>query len=236
MTHKLPPLPYDYSALEPHIDTRTMAVHHDKHHQAYVNNLNKALEGYPEVQEKSIFELLSDLNSVPEGIRTAVRNNGGGHANHSMFWNNMHYGGSRVPEGSLAEAINEAFGSFSVFTETFSKEATTLFGVGWTWLCIDSEGKLLITTTANQDNPLFQGLIPLLGLDVWEHAYYLKYENRRADYVTAWWNVVNWGNVAGTLAAVRVQQGARDVVAEVNQWAADTWSKIEGAFSKPSGE
>jgi Fe-Mn family superoxide dismutase len=236
MTHKLPPLPYPYSALEPHIDTRTMAVHHDKHHAAYVNNFNKALEGYPDLQNKYTLELLSDLDSVPEEIRTAVRNNGGGHANHSMFWNSLSPTAKSEPDGSLADAIDEAFGSFSDFKEAFTTTATTLFGSGWTWLCVDSEGKLLITKTANQDNPVSQGLIPLLGLDVWEHAYYLKYENRRADYVAAWWNVVSWGFVAANLSAAKVALGARDVADDVTKWAGDAWSKIEGTFSKSSDE
>ena len=236
MTHKLPPLNYPNSALEPHIDTRTMAIHHDKHHQAYVNNLNKALEGYPDLQDKMTLELLNDLDGVPEDIRTAVRNQGGGHANHSMFWNSLSPNGGGVPGGSLAEAINAAFGSFTDFNEAFTTAATTLFGSGWTWLCMDGEGKLLITTTANQDNPVSQGLIPLLGLDVWEHAYYLKYENRRADYVAAWWNVVSWGFVASNLTAAKIAQGARDVAEDVDKWAKDTWSKIEGVFSKSEDE
>jgi Fe-Mn family superoxide dismutase len=232
MTHKLPPLPYDYSALEPHIDTRTMAVHHDKHHQAYVNNLNKALEGYPDLADKMTLELLSDLNSVPEEIQVPVRNHGGGHVNHSMFWSNMSSDGGGEPGGALAKDIDKAFGSFSDFQEAFSKAAITLFGVGWAWLCVDMEGNLLITTTQNQDNPIIFGLLPLLGLDVWEHAYYLKYENRRADYVAAWWNVVNWGSVAGNLAAARVELGVRDVAL----WAGDAWSKIESVFSKSSDD
>jgi len=231
MTHKLPPLPYEYSALEPHIDTRTMAVHHDKHHQAYVDNLNKALSDFPDLQNKSTLELLSDLGSVPEKIRMAVRNHGGGHANHTMFWNSMSPKGGGVPEGDLADSINEAFGSFTDFQDAFSKAATTLFGSGWAWLCIDKESKLLITTTPNQDNPLSQGLIPLLGLDVWEHAYYLKYENRRADYIDGWWNVVRWEFVANNLTAVKIAHGARDVAEDVKDWAQDTWSMIESAFS-----
>ena len=196
MTHALPPLPYENSALEPHIDTRTMAVHHDKHHQAYVNNLNKALENYPELQNKAPLLLLSDLGRVPEEIRTAVRNHGGGHANHSMFWNSMNSSGGGAPGGKLGEAIDASFGSFEDFKEEFSNKAATLFGVGWTWLCMDGEGKLHIITTPNQDNPVSQGLLPLLGLDVWEHAYYLKYQNRRPDYVTAFWNVIHWDEVA----------------------------------------
>jgi Fe-Mn family superoxide dismutase len=232
MTHKLPALPYEYSALEPHIDTRTMAVHHDKHHQAYVDNLNRALEGYPELQEKSTLQLLLDLDSVPEQIRTAVRNNGGGHLNHTMFWNGLYWSGPGKPAGQLAEEIGKAFGSFDDFKAAFSQAATTLFGSGWVWLCVDDEGELLITTTTGHDNPVSEGLIPLLVLDVWEHAYYLKYENRRADYVAAWWNVVSWGYVSGNLTAAKVHLGARDAAEEVKEWAEDTWSKIEGMFSK----
>ncbi len=232
MTHKLPPLPYDYSALEPHIDTRTMAVHHDKHHQAYVTNLNKALENYPDLQNKATLQLLSDLNGVPEEIRKAVRNHGGGHANHSMFWNTLRSDGGGEPGGKLGEAIAASFGSFDIFKETFSKTAATLFGVGWTWLCVDSEGKLLIITTPNQDNPISLGLIPLLGLDVWEHAYYLKYENRRGDYIAAWWNVVNWSYVAANLTVANIELGARDVAV----WAEETWSKITATFSSSEDE
>ena len=232
MTHKLPQLPYDNNALEPHIDTRTMAVHHDKHHAAYVANLNKALADFPDLQDKSTLELLSDLDGLPEEIRTAVRNHGGGHANHTMFWNSLSPKGGGAPKGDLADSINEAFGSFTDFQEAFSKAATTLFGSGWTWLCVDKEGKLLITTTSNQDNPISQGLIPLLGLDVWEHAYYLKYENRRADYINAWWNVVRWGFVSSNLTTVKITHGARDVAEDIKDWAEDTWSKIEDAFSK----
>lgn len=236
MTHKLPPLPYDYSTLEPHIDTRTMAVHHDKHHQAYVDNLNRALEGYPESQDKSTLELLTDLDSVPEEIRTAVRNNGGGHLNHTMFWNGLYSSGPGKPGGELAEAIDKAFGFFGDFQAAFSLAATKLFGSGWAWLCMDDEGELLITTTAGHDNPASEGLIPLLVLDVWEHAYYLKYENRRADYVAAWWNVVSWGYVSGNLAAAKVHLGVRDAADAVEGWAASTWSKIETAFTGGSDE
>ncbi len=236
MTHKLPPLPYDYGDLEPHIDTRTMVVHHDKHHQAYVNNFNKALEGYPELQDESTLQLLSDLDSVPEEIRTAVRNHGGGHANHTMFWNSLDDDGGGEPDGKLAEGIEEVFGSFSEFKDGFSRTATTQFGVGWTWLCIDGESNLLITTTANQDNPVSQGLIPLLGLDVWEHAYYLNHENRRGDYVAAWWSVVNWEFVADNFTAARIALSAREVAADVTKWAEDTWAKIDSVFSKSSDE
>ena len=232
MTHTLPPLPYENNALEPHIDTRTMAVHHDKHHQAYVNNLNKALENYPDLQNKAPLLLLSDLGGVPEEIRTAVRNHGGGHANHSMFWNAMNSSGGGAPGGKLGEAIDESFGSFEDFKESFSMKAATLFGVGWTWLCMDGEGKLHILTTQNQDNPVSQGLMPLLGLDVWEHAYYLKYENRRADYIASWWNVVNWSYVSANLSVANFELGVRDVA----NWAEDTWSKVTSVFSSSDDE
>jgi Fe-Mn family superoxide dismutase len=223
MAYKLDPLPYDYSALEPHIDTRTMAVHHDKHHQAYVNNLNKALEGYEELQNKNVMAMLANLDAVPDDIRTAVRNHGGGHANHTTFWRSMSSAGGGEPSGKLAEAIDDSFGSFDDFKEAFSKAAVTLFGAGWAWLCADSDGNLLVTTTQNQDNPISEGLIPLLGLDVWEHAYYLKYENRRADYVAAWWNVVSWGFVSGNYTAVRVERGIRGVA----NWFEDTFFKSD---------
>lgn len=196
MAHELPPLPYGFDALEPYIDERTMQVHHGKHHQGYVNKLNAALEKYPELQAKSVEELLSDLDAVPEDIRTTVRNNGGGHANHSQFWPAMKPGGGGEPQGALADAINATFGSFESFKEEFSKAAATRFGSGWAWLCLDGAGKLVVTSTPNQDNPVTQGLKPILGLDVWEHAYYLSYQNRRPDYIAAWWNVVNWDEVA----------------------------------------
>jgi len=232
MTHKLPPLKYPNNALEPHIDTRTMAIHHDKHHQAYVDNLNKALESYPDLQEKLTLELLNDLDSLPEEIRTAVRNHGGGHANHSMFWKSLSPDGGGTPQGNLAESINEAFGSFSDFKEAFTKAAMSVFGSGWTWLCLDDEGNLLITTTANQDNPVSRDLIPLVGLDVWEHAYYLNYENRRADYITAWWNVISWKFVAGNFKNAILALRARDVTEDVGKWARDTKSFIKSAFSQ----
>ncbi len=222
MTHKLPQLPYDYSALEPHIDTRTMAVHHDKHHAAYVRKLNDALEDYPELQNKPTIELIKDLDTIPEEIQIAVRNNGGGHVNHSLFWPTMSSSGGGVPSGSLGKRIDESFGSFDTFKEQFSGAAVGLFGVGWAWLCVDQKSKLIITTTQNQDNPISKGLVPILGLDVWEHAYYLKYENRRPDYVAAWWNVVNWSFISGSLVGVNIQQGA-DTVAE---WAKTTWSNL----------
>ena len=201
MAHQLPDLPYDYEALEPHIDAETMRIHHTKHHQGYVNNLNAALEKHPELGEKTVEQLLSDLASVPEDIRTAVRNNGGGHANHSLFWPCMAPGTGAAPSGELASAVDSAFGSFEAFREAFAKAAATRFGSGWAWLCAGGDGGLLVTSTANQDNPVSEGLKPLLGLDVWEHAYYLNYQNRRPDYVKAWWNVVNWEKVAENFAA-----------------------------------
>ncbi len=195
MAHVLPDLPYSYDALEPSIDAKTMEIHHGKHHQGYVNNLNAALENHPELQEKSVEDLISDLNSIPENIRNAVRNNGGGHANHSLFWPCMGPDAGGTPEGELADAINSAFGSFDNFKDQFSKAAATRFGSGWAWLCVDNNGDLVVTSTPNQDNPISDGLKPVLGLDVWEHAYYLNYQNRRPDYVNSWWNVVNWNQV-----------------------------------------
>jgi superoxide dismutase, Fe-Mn family len=195
MAHEVPPLPYDYSALEPTIDTQTMHLHHDKHHLAYVTNLNAALEKAPELQGKSAEDLLRDLNSVPEGIRTAVRNNGGGHVNHSMFWKIMGPNAGGDPTGEIADAINSTFGSFATFKEKFNEAGVKQFGSGWAWLVKGTDGKLSITSTANQDSPISQGHFPVLGNDVWEHAYYLKYQNRRADYLKDWWNVVNWTEV-----------------------------------------
>ncbi len=231
MTYKLSDLPYDYGALEPHMDTRTMIVHHDKHHQAYVNNLNKALEGHEELQEKSTIELLLDLDEVPEGIRTAVRNNAGGHANHTMYWQCMSPKGGGEPGGRLGEAIEESFGSFAAFQTAFANAATAYFGSGWIWLCLDTEGKLQITTTPGHDNPVVEGLMPLLVLDVWEHAYYLKYENRRADFVAAWWNLVDWDHVAANLTASKIALGL-DKVAD---WARSTWTKLEEGLAKLGG-
>jgi len=203
MAHELPPLPYAFNALEPHIDAQTMEIHHDKHHAAYVNNLNKALESAPDLQGKSAEDLIKNLNAVPENIRTAVRNNGGGHVNHSMFWTIMgpHAGGQ--PSGPLAEAINQAFGGFDAFVEKINSAGATRFGSGWAWLSVDSGGKLVVRSTANQDNPMMEGLHPVMGVDVWEHAYYLKYQNRRPDYLKAWWNVVNWDAVAKRYAAAK---------------------------------
>ena len=195
MTHELPDLPYVFDALEPHIDSKTMEIHHDKHHAGYVAKLNAALEGKDELAEKSVEELISDIDNVPEDIRKTVRNNGGGHANHSLFWEIMKKDGGGEPEGELAEAINEAFGSFDDFKEKFSNAAATHFGSGWAWLINGDSGKLEIMTTPNQDSPLMFGKTPILGLDVWEHAYYLKYQNKRPDYIAAWWNVVNWEKV-----------------------------------------
>ena len=203
MAHELPDLPYGYDALEPHIDAETMRIHHTKHHQGYVNNLNAALEKHPELGEKTVEQLLSDLDSVPQDIRTAVRNNGGGHANHSLFWPCMAPGAGGAPSGELAAALDSAFGSFDAFRESFAKAAATRFGSGWAWLCAGGGGELLITSTANQDNPVSEGLRPILGLDVWEHAYYLNYQNRRPDYVKAWWNVVNWERVGANFAGTR---------------------------------
>ena len=194
MAHELPKLPYDFAALEPHIDAQTMQIHHGKHHQAYVNNLNAALEKHPELQSKSAEDLIRSLSSVPEDIRTAVRNNGGGHVNHTMFWKLMAPGAGGAPSGAVADAIKAAFSSFDAFKEQFAKAGVGRFGSGWAWL-IDAGGKLVIESTPNQDSPLMEGKKPILGLDVWEHAYYLKYQNRRPDYIGAWWNVINWETV-----------------------------------------
>ncbi|HSG31883.1 MAG TPA: superoxide dismutase [Thermodesulfobacteriota bacterium] len=202
MPHTLPELSYDYNALEPHIDAKTMEIHHTKHHQTYINNLNAALESHPDLQDKPVEDLIRDLGSVPEAIRVAVRNNGGGHLNHSMFWTVMGPGAGGQPSGDLASAIDSAFGSFSDFQDAFAKAGATRFGSGWAWLCVDG-GKLVVTSTPNQDNPVTDGLTPILGLDVWEHAYYLNYQNRRPDYIKAWWNVVNWDQVSANLSAAK---------------------------------
>lgn len=231
MTYKLPDLPYDYSALEPHIDTRTMALHHDKHHAAYVNNLNKALEGYPDFQQKDIIELIVDLESVPEDIRTTVRNNGGGHLNHSLFWLSMDPKRGGEPSGKLAANLKETFGSFGDFKEQFSTAALTLFGSGWAWLCVDTDGDLLIKALPNQDNPISIGLTPILGLDVWEHAYYLKYENRRADYIAAWWNVVDWKHTGAIYTTWELSGGIDQVVTS----AKGLWDGIEQGWKKLTG-
>jgi Fe-Mn family superoxide dismutase len=199
MAHSVPPLSYDYNALEPYIDEETMHLHHDKHHQTYVTNLNAALEKHPELQDRPVEDLLRDLNSVPEDIRTAVRNNGGGHVNHTMFWEIMGPGAGGEPTGAIADAINEAFGSFENLKTQFNDAGVKRFGSGWAWVIRGSDGKLAITSTANQDNPLSDGAYPILGNDVWEHAYYLKYQNRRPEYLGAWWNVVNWKAVQARL-------------------------------------
>jgi len=196
----LPPLPYAYDALEPYIDARTMEIHYTKHHQAYVTNLNKALEAYPDLRSKPVEELVAGLNHLPEAVRTAVRNNGGGHANHGLFWKTLAPKGGE-PAGALADAITSEFGSFAKFRDQFTEAALHRFGSGWAWLCKSHEGKLSIVSTGNQDSPLTDGLTPLVGLDVWEHAYYLKYQNRRPDYVAAWWNVTNWKFVTERFAS-----------------------------------
>lgn len=200
--HELPALPYSFDALEPHIDARTMEIHHDRHHATYVNNLNDALKGHDELVEKSVEELISDLDAVPESIRAAVRNNGGGHANHTLFWEILIPNGGGAPTGELAKAIDDTFGSFDQFKEAFSDAAIKRFGSGWAWLVV-KDGSLAVTSTPNQDSPLMEGATPILGLDVWEHAYYLKYQNKRPDYVAAFWNVVNWEEVNKRYLAAR---------------------------------
>lgn len=202
MAYELPSLPYSYEALEPHVDARTMEIHHTKHHQTYINNVNGALESHPDLASKSVDDLVRDLASVPEAIRGAVRNNGGGHSNHSFFWGIMGPGKGGAPSGDLASAIDSTFSSFDKFQEDFAKAAATRFGSGWAWLVVDG-GKLAVTSTANQDSPLSDGKTPILGLDVWEHAYYLNYQNRRPDYVKAFWNVVDWDQVAALYAAAK---------------------------------
>jgi Fe-Mn family superoxide dismutase len=203
MAYTLPPLPYAYDALEPHIDARTMEIHHTKHHNAYITNVNKALEGHANLAAKSVEDLIAGIDSVPEAIRTAVRNNGGGHANHSLFWTIMGPGKGGEPGGDLAAAIKSTFGGFGDFKEKFSAAGATRFGSGWAWLTVDASGKLGVESTPNQDSPLMAGKTPLLGLDVWEHAYYLNYQNRRPDYIAAWWNVVDWDAVAQRYAGAR---------------------------------
>jgi superoxide dismutase, Fe-Mn family len=202
MAYELPKLPYAYNALEPHIDAKTMEIHHTKHHQAYINNVNKALEGHADLAAKPIDELMKGLSSVPEAIRTAVRNNGGGHSNHTLFWTVIGPNAGGKPSGELAAAIDSAFGSFDAFKEKFNAAATTRFGSGWAWLAVD-KGKLVVESSANQDTPFSEGRTPILGLDVWEHAYYLHYQNKRPDYIAAFWNVVNWAEVAKRFAAAK---------------------------------
>ncbi len=196
MAYTLPELPYPYDALEPHIDRTTMEIHHTRHHKGYVDNLNKAIEKAPaEFQNLAIEDLLRQIDRIPEEIRTAVRNHGGGHANHSLFWVIMSPQGGGQPSGPLADAINRTFGSFDAFKEKFTATAVGHFGSGWGWLCVDGSGNLIVKSTPNQDSPYMEGLTPILGIDVWEHAYYLKYQNKRAEYVNNWWNVVNWSEV-----------------------------------------
>lgn len=206
MAFTLPSLPYPYDALEPHIDARTMEIHHTKHHQAYVNNANAALEKHAGLADQSVEALIAEIGKVPEAVRTALRNNAGGHANHSLFWSVMSPQGGGTPKGDLAGAIDSAFGSFDKFKEQFETAAKTRFGSGWAWLAVDADRKLCVCSTPNQDNPLMKGVAecpgtPILGLDVWEHAYYLKYQNRRPEYVSAFWNVVNWEEVARRFVA-----------------------------------
>jgi Fe-Mn family superoxide dismutase len=227
MTYKLPKLTYEFNALEPYIDTRTMTVHYRMHHQGYVDKLNKALEGYEDLQKKSVYDLLYELDSVPQEIRTAVRNNGGGHANHSLFWPSLSPEGGDKPYGQLAELIEVSFGSFDGFKEQFTQAAVGLFGSGWAWLCVDSDGNALIKTTPNQDNPISEGLFPLVGLDLWEHAYYLNYENRRPDYVAAWWNVVNWDNVSQNLVSFKAQASVEEASAKIKGF----WDKLESGWA-----
>ena len=198
--HELAPLPYAFDALEPHFDAMTMEIHHDRHHAAYVANLNGALDKHPELFDKSAVSLIADLSSVPEDIRTAVRNNGGGHVNHSFFWDLLSANGGGAPSGNLADAINGEFGSYEKFKELFTAAGMTRFGSGWAWLSVDGGGKLVVSSTANQDNPISEGLKPVVGLDVWEHAYYLKYQNKRPDYIGAFWNIVNWNQAAKNFA------------------------------------
>ena len=195
MQHKLPSLSYDYGALEPYIDAQTMEIHHSRHHQGYVNNLNKALAKHPDLQVKPVEELLSNLDAIPEDIRVAIGNHGGGHYNHSLFWTIMNKDGGGEPVGLVGDAINKFFGTFAAMQDAFNTTAKKVFGSGWAWLSVDSEGMLIISSTCNQDSPVSRGLQPILGLDVWEHAYYLKYQNKRPDYINAWWHVINWEQV-----------------------------------------
>ncbi|MGO8946429.1 MAG: superoxide dismutase [Ktedonobacterales bacterium] len=203
MAFELPPLPYDYAALEPHIDALTMQIHHDKHHAAYVANLNTALAGQTQFESMAVEDILRQINNVPESIRTAVRNNAGGHSNHTMFWEIMTPGGSSQPTGELATAIDQTFGSFDQFKAALGDAGVKRFGSGWAWLILGTDGKLQVVSSANQDSPVMDGNYPVMGNDVWEHAYYLKYQNRRADYLNAWWNVVNWDIVGSRYQRAR---------------------------------
>jgi len=202
MAFELPKLPYEYDALEPHIDKETMNIHHTKHHNTYITNVNNALKGHSDLSSKSVEELIANLDAVPEEIRTVVRNNGGGHANHSLFWEILSPNGGGQPTGALAEAIDSKFGSFDAFKEEFAKAATTRFGSGWAWLSV-ANGEVEVSSTPNQDSPIMEGKTPLLGLDVWEHAYYLNYQNRRPDYISSFWNVVNWDEVSKRFEAAK---------------------------------
>ena len=209
MAYTLPALPYPNNALEPHIDAKTMEIHHTKHHQAYINNVNNAIKGKADLESKSVEDLISNLNAVPEDIRNVVRNNGGGHANHSLFWTIMGPQKGGEPTGEIAEAITKELGGFAAFKEKFAAAAAGRFGSGWAWLSVTKEGKLEVSSTANQDSPLMEGKTPLLGVDVWEHAYYLNYQNRRPDYVAAFWNVVNWSEVNKRYSAARTASARR---------------------------
>jgi Fe-Mn family superoxide dismutase len=233
MAFTLPSLPYPYDALEPHIDARTMEIHHTKHHQAYVNNANAALEKHAGLADKSVEALVAEVAGVPEAVRTALRNNAGGHANHTLFWTVMSPQGGGNPKGDLAGAIDSTFGGFDKFKEQFETAAKTRFGSGWAWLAVGADGKLCVCSTPNQDNPLMKGVAecpgtPILGLDVWEHAYYLNYQNRRPDYIEAFWNVVDWDEVAGRLALVRTHE-AFD---EMKAWAKGRWDDLKDALKK----
>lgn len=221
--YKLPDLTYAQDALEPYIDAATMGFHHDKHHAAYVNNLNKALEGHPELHDTDLFALLAHLDDVPADIRGAVRNNGGGHVNHTLFWRTMKSGGG-APSGKLAEAINSTFGSADGLKDQLTKAGMGQFGSGWAWLSVNSDGGLVVSATPNQDTPISAGMIPILGVDVWEHAYYLKYQNLRGNYIAAWWEVINWDAVAGNYQAVQVAMGVADVVGRIKS----AWNSIFG--------
>ncbi len=225
MIYTLPDLPYAVDALEPSLDARTMTIHHGKHHQAYVNNLNAAVDKHPGLGNKNPFELIANLDAVPEDIRTAVRNNGGGHVNHTLFWTVMrpHGGGDPSTSGPLARAIGSAFGSLDGLKKEFASVAATVFGSGWAWLCVGSDGRLMVTKTPNQDNPLWtEGVLPILGLDVWEHAYYLEYQNRRPDYIAAWWQVVDWARVERYLKAAKGTDG----VVSASEWATSHWLEL----------
>ena len=223
---KLPKLKYDYTALEPHIDTRTMGIHYEKHHGGYVAKLNAALENYSALHEKSLTELLMDLDALPEDIRTAVRNNGGGHANHSMFWRIMSPTGGGSPTGALAEAMDATFGDFDSFRAEFKKAALGRFGSGWAWLVVTPQGELSIISTPNQDNPISLGLIPIMGLDVWEHAYYLNYQNRRGDYIDSWWHVVDWDAIGANYTALHIA----DTLAKAALSVKETWSNFRKSW------